>query len=157
MMDMKDIEASSKSTSSTKSTVVEFDNDSMQITDPLYGAPPEFKITSVVGIEDEEVVKTIEQNGVQDLQLRNSLRVASSKSVSTKKITMVGFEEDLIQIKEELVGQSSRLKSFQSSEWEELATQHLQEIFTMIHLLSITSTFEPGQLYLRNIKCKNCL
>ncbi|XP_022865219.1 putative late blight resistance protein homolog R1A-10 [Olea europaea var. sylvestris] len=94
-----------------KSAVVGSDNDSMQIKDPLSGPPPEFKSTSIVGIEDIEVVgKTNDQNDVQDLKPRNSLRATSSKSTSTKKITMVGFEDELLQIKEELVGQSSRLK-----------------------------------------------
>ncbi|CAA3010775.1 late blight resistance homolog R1A-10 [Olea europaea subsp. europaea] len=111
MIGMKDIECSSKSSSSNKSAVVGSDNDSMQIKEPLSGPPPEFKSTSIVEIEDIEVVgKTNDQNDVQDLQPRNSLRATSSKSTSTKKITMVGFEDELLQIKEELVGQSSRLK-----------------------------------------------
>ncbi|CAA2963585.1 late blight resistance homolog R1A-10 [Olea europaea subsp. europaea] len=111
MIGMNDIEGSSKSSSNNKSAVVGFDNDSMQINVPLGGPPPEFKSTSIDGIEDiGEVVKTNEQNEVKDLQLRNSLRAISSKSTFTKKITMVGFEDDLLQIKEELVGQSSRLK-----------------------------------------------
>ncbi|XP_022896729.1 putative late blight resistance protein homolog R1A-10 [Olea europaea var. sylvestris] len=111
MRDMNDIEGSSKSSSSNKSTLVGFDNDSMQITDPLSEPPPKFKSTSIDGIEDIEVmVKTNDHNDLQDLPPENSLRATSSKSTSTKKNTMVGFEDDLHQIKEELVGQSSRLK-----------------------------------------------
>ncbi|XP_022896598.1 disease resistance protein RPP13-like [Olea europaea var. sylvestris] len=111
MMGMKDIEGSSKSSSSNKSTVVGFDNDSMQITDPLSGPPPESKSTSVVGIEDtEEVLNANDRNDVLDLQPRNSLHATSSKSASTNKNSMVGFKDDLLQIKEELVGQPSRLK-----------------------------------------------
>ncbi|XP_022896624.1 putative late blight resistance protein homolog R1A-10 isoform X2 [Olea europaea var. sylvestris] len=111
MADMNDIEGSSKSSSSNKSAVVGFDNDLMQITDPLCGPPPEFKSTSVVGIEDtEEVVNANDRNDVLDLQPRNSLHATSSKSASTNKNSMVGFEDDLLQIKNELVGLPSRLK-----------------------------------------------
>ncbi|CAA2985725.1 late blight resistance homolog R1A-10 isoform X1 [Olea europaea subsp. europaea] len=70
-----------------------------RINDPLSG---------IEGIE--EVVNANDRNDVLDLQPRNSLNATSSKSASTNKKFMVGFEDDLLQIKEELVGQSSRLK-----------------------------------------------
>ncbi|XP_022865474.1 putative disease resistance RPP13-like protein 3, partial [Olea europaea var. sylvestris] len=111
MMGMKNIEGSSNIDSSNKSTVVGFDNDSMQIKDPLSGPPPKFKSTSVVGIEDtEEVVNANDRNDLLDLEPRNSLHATSSKSASTNKNFMVGFEDDLLQIKNELVGLPSRLK-----------------------------------------------
>ncbi|CAA2963588.1 late blight resistance homolog R1A-10 isoform X1 [Olea europaea subsp. europaea] len=71
----------------------------MQINDPLSG---------IEGIED--VLNANDQNDVLDLRPRNSLNATSSKSASTNKNSMVGFEDDLLQIKTELVGQPSRLK-----------------------------------------------
>ncbi|CAA3027204.1 late blight resistance homolog R1A-10 isoform X1 [Olea europaea subsp. europaea] len=108
---MNDIEGLLKSSSSNKSAVVGFDNDLMQISDPLSGLPPEFKSTSIVGIEDiEEVVNAKDRNDILDLQPRTSLHATTSKSASANKNSMVGFKDDLLQIKEELVGQPSRLK-----------------------------------------------
>ncbi|XP_022854429.1 uncharacterized protein LOC111375776 [Olea europaea var. sylvestris] len=59
MIDMNDIDGSSKSSSNNKSAVVGFDNDSMQINIPLSGPPPEFKSTSIDGIENTLVIKSI--------------------------------------------------------------------------------------------------
>ncbi|CAA2966337.1 late blight resistance homolog R1A-10 [Olea europaea subsp. europaea] len=70
-----------------------------RINDPLSG---------IEGIE--EVVNANDRNDVVDLQPSNSLNATSSKSASTNKNFMVGFEDDSLQIKEELVGQPSRLK-----------------------------------------------
>ncbi|KAL2532793.1 putative disease resistance RPP13-like protein 3 [Abeliophyllum distichum] len=52
----------------------------------------------------------MDRNDVEDLQRRNSLSATSSKFASTNKSAMVGFDDDLLQIKEQLIGQSSMLK-----------------------------------------------
>ncbi|KAL2553110.1 putative disease resistance protein [Forsythia ovata] len=57
----------------------------------------------------EDVVE-MDRNDLEDLQQRNSLSATSSKFASTNKCAMVGFDDDLLQIKERLIGQSSMLK-----------------------------------------------
>ncbi|KAL2553126.1 putative disease resistance RPP8-like protein 4 [Forsythia ovata] len=47
---------------------------------------------------------------MEDLQQMNSLSATSSKFASTNKSAMVGFDDDLLQIKERHIGQSSMLK-----------------------------------------------
>ncbi|KAL2532801.1 Disease resistance protein RPP13 [Abeliophyllum distichum] len=111
MKDMDDIEGSSKSSSSNKMAMVGSNDDLMQIKDPLTGPPSKLKSISIVGIEGiEEVVKMKDRNDVEDLQPMKSLPATSSKSASTNKSAMVGFDDDLLQVKERLIGPSSKLK-----------------------------------------------
>ncbi|KAL2553216.1 putative disease resistance RPP13-like protein 3 [Forsythia ovata] len=111
MKGMDDIEGSSKSSSSNKRAMVGSDDDLMQIKDPLTRPPSKLKSISIVGIEGiEEVVKMKDRNDVEDLQPMNLLPATSSKSASTNKSAMVGFDDDLLQVKERLIGPSSKLK-----------------------------------------------
>ncbi|KAL2553433.1 putative disease resistance RPP13-like protein 3 [Forsythia ovata] len=110
MNDIEDLQpsmpdCSSKSSSSYNSTMVEFDDDLMQVTE----LPSKLESISVVEMEGIEDVVRMDRNDLEDLQQRNSLS-ASSKFASTNKSAMVGFDEDLLQIKERLIGQSSMLK-----------------------------------------------
>ncbi|KAL2552725.1 putative disease resistance RPP13-like protein 3 [Forsythia ovata] len=57
----------------------------------------------------EDVVE-MDRNDLEDLQQRNSLSATSSKFASMNKSAMVGFDDDLLQIKDRLTGQSSMLK-----------------------------------------------
>ncbi|KAL2553183.1 putative late blight resistance protein-like protein R1A-6 [Forsythia ovata] len=61
---------------------------------------------SILGMEDIEEVVKMDRNPVEDLQQRNSLPGISF----TKKSAMVGFDDDLHQIKEQLTDSSSKLK-----------------------------------------------
>ncbi|KAL2553215.1 Disease resistance protein (CC-NBS-LRR class) family [Forsythia ovata] len=111
MNDIEDLQpsmpdGSSKSSSSYNSTMVEFDDDLMQITE----LPSQLESISVVEMEGIEDVVEMDRNDLEDLQQRNSLSATSSKFASTNKSTMVGFDDDFHQIKERLVGQSSMLK-----------------------------------------------
>ncbi|KAL2553197.1 putative disease resistance protein [Forsythia ovata] len=97
MNDIEDLQpimpdGSSKSRSSNNSTMVEFES------------------ISVVEMEGIEDVVEMDRNDLEDLQQRNSLSATSSKFASTNKSAMVGFDDDLLQIKERLIGQSSMLK-----------------------------------------------
>ncbi|KAL2553125.1 putative late blight resistance protein-like protein R1A-6 [Forsythia ovata] len=111
MNDIEDLQpsmpdGSSKSRSSNSSTMVEFDDDLTQITE----LPSKLEINSVVEMEGIEDVVEMDRNDLEDLQQRNSLSATSSKFASTNKSAMVGFDDDLLQIKERLIGQSSMLK-----------------------------------------------
>ncbi|KAL2553200.1 Disease resistance protein (CC-NBS-LRR class) family [Forsythia ovata] len=99
-------DGSSKSRSSNNSTMVEFDDDIMEITE----LPSKFESISVVEMEGIEDVVEMDRNDLEDLQQRNSLSATSSKFASTNRSAMVGFDDDLLQIKEQLIGQSSMLK-----------------------------------------------
>ncbi|KAL2553188.1 Disease resistance protein (CC-NBS-LRR class) family [Forsythia ovata] len=111
MNDIEDLQpsmpdGSSKSRSSNNSTIVEFDDDLMEITQ----LPSKLESISVVEMEGIEEVVKMGRNDLEDLQQRNSLSATSSKFASTNKSAMVGFDDDFNQIKERLVGQSSMLK-----------------------------------------------
>ncbi|KAL2553113.1 Disease resistance protein (CC-NBS-LRR class) family [Forsythia ovata] len=95
MNDIEDLQpsmpdGSSKSRSSNNSTIVES--------------------ISVVEMEGIEEVVKMGRNDLEDLQQRNSLSATSSKFASTNKSAMVGFDDDSLQIKERLIGQSTMLK-----------------------------------------------
>ncbi|KAL2553114.1 Disease resistance protein (CC-NBS-LRR class) family [Forsythia ovata] len=111
MNDIEDLQpsmpdGSSKSRSSNNSTIVEFDDDLMEITE----LPSKLESISVVEMEGIEDVVQMDRNDLEDLQQRNSLSATSSKFASTNKSAMVGFDDDLLKIKERLIGQSSMLK-----------------------------------------------
>ncbi|KAL2553438.1 Disease resistance protein (CC-NBS-LRR class) family [Forsythia ovata] len=111
MNDIEDLQpnmpdGSSKSSSSNNSTMVEFDDDLMQITE----LPSKLESISVVEMEGIEDVVKMDRSDLEDLQQRNSLSATSSKFASTNKSAMVGFDDDSLQIKERLIGQSSMLK-----------------------------------------------
>ncbi|KAL2532797.1 putative disease resistance protein [Abeliophyllum distichum] len=111
MNDIEDLQpsmpdGSSKSRSSNNSTIVEFDDDLMEITE----LPSTFESISVVEMEGIEEVVKMDRNDLEDLQQRNSLSATTSKFASTNKSDMVGFDDDLLHIKERLIGQSSMLK-----------------------------------------------
>ncbi|KAL2532784.1 putative disease resistance protein [Abeliophyllum distichum] len=108
MNDIEDLQPSMPdgSRSSNNSTMVEFDDDLIQITE----LPSKLESISVVEMDGIEDVVKMDRNDLEDLQQRNSLSATSSKFASTNKNAMVGFDDDLLQIKERLIGQSSMLK-----------------------------------------------
>ncbi|KAL2514189.1 Disease resistance protein (CC-NBS-LRR class) family [Forsythia ovata] len=108
MNDIEDLQPSMPdgSRSSNNSTMVEFDDDLIQITE----LPSKLESISVVEMDGIEDVVKMDRNDLEDLQQRNSLSATSSKFASTNKNAMVGFDDDLLQIKERLIVQSSMLK-----------------------------------------------
>ncbi|KAL2515301.1 putative disease resistance RPP13-like protein 3 [Forsythia ovata] len=77
---------------------------------------------TVIGRELEKLIEDIDsikkqvtkiqvESGVQDLQQGISLPVGSSKPASSGKSTLVGLDDDLMEIKTRLVGESSELET----------------------------------------------
>ncbi|KAL2515667.1 putative late blight resistance protein-like protein R1A-10 [Forsythia ovata] len=77
---------------------------------------------TVIGRELEKLIEEIDsikkqvtkiqvESGVQDLQQGISLPVGSSKPASSGKSTLVGLDDDLMDIKTRLVGESSELET----------------------------------------------
>ncbi|CAA2975426.1 late blight resistance homolog R1A-10 [Olea europaea subsp. europaea] len=68
------------------------------------------KIIDELNLISEEMVKRKGMNHIEDLHPRKTLPAESSKSGSSIKSGMVGFDDELIQIKDRLTGSSTKLE-----------------------------------------------